>query len=152
MSQASSCFYPEVYEFLGYQHAVQRPMIETASSTVGLPSYHNIDTSTTEVPNQGHQLPMVAFQRSSTGDEQPYEEETLHMLHFFLCQLRAQCEKILGAEVAQRFDAEMHRLDPELGSRDIIAAQVCSECCFFICCPADMFSRSPPTTGSAIHG
>jgi hypothetical protein len=116
-----------VYEHLGYQHSrkEQLPVASAPSASYAEATYRNVDMSITTVPDTQQKMPMVSFQRASTaGDEQPYEEEVLHMLHFFLCQLRAQCEKILGEEVTRRFDAEMQRLDPKIGSQDIIAAQV----------------------------
>eukprot|EP01043_Picozoa_sp_COSAG02_P045651 COSAG02_NODE_4199_length_5633_cov_4.504518_7_plen_479_part_00 len=44
-----------------------------------------------------------------------------HMIHFFLCQMRAQCDRRLGSTYATNFDKEMARLDPERGSRDVVA-------------------------------
>jgi hypothetical protein len=43
------------------------------------------------------------------------------MIHFFLCQMRAQCDRLLGNTYADAFDMEMARLDPERGSDDVVA-------------------------------
>jgi hypothetical protein len=47
--------------------------------------------------------------------------ELSHMIHFFLCQMRAQCDRLLGNTYADAFDMEMARLDPERGSDDVVA-------------------------------
>eukprot|EP01047_Picozoa_sp_COSAG01_P019717 COSAG01_NODE_1105_length_11671_cov_3.526789_1_plen_467_part_00 len=57
---------------------------------------------------------VVLGQRAYTAEVNP--NELSHMVHFFLCQMRAQCERLLGAATAAAFDAEMARLDPSRGS------------------------------------
>ena len=47
--------------------------------------------------------------------------EVQHLVHFFLCQLREQCGRIVGPACKVAFDAEMERLDPALGARDVAA-------------------------------
>jgi hypothetical protein len=53
------------------------------------------------------------------------EEEVSHMLLFFTLQVRAQCHSILGC--GAEFDAELARIDPEHGGRDVIALEYAME-------------------------
>ena len=46
--------------------------------------------------------------------------EVCHMLHFFLCQLRAQCQRVLGQQYAIEFDEQMARIDPRRAD-DVLA-------------------------------
>ena len=122
---SSSSFYPEVYAHLGYQHEKppQRAAIQSAPPSAAGLLLPSLATQGKAAYPSAASL-SLPIRRGMAGDEQPYEEEVLHMLHFFLCQLRAQCEKRLGDDVVKRFDAEMERIDPEVGARDIVAAKV----------------------------
>jgi hypothetical protein len=52
------------------------------------------------------------------------EKELRNLLHFFLCQLQAECTKLLDA--GGEFDEQLRRIDSHYGGEDVRSCKVSS--------------------------
>eukprot|EP01043_Picozoa_sp_COSAG02_P020693 COSAG02_NODE_1026_length_15134_cov_382.979714_9_plen_249_part_00 len=66
------------------------------------------------------QLVPVSLQDQAELHSSLKRREVCHLLHFCLCQLRAQCQRVLGREFLAGFDKEIGRIDPR-GADDVVA-------------------------------